>query len=64
MLDKQKLKIKIKKKNYIVIAIISCFVLILKQGMLNIRGGTAPPYLFQGSIAPSFQFTPIVGSIV
>jgi hypothetical protein len=48
MLGKRKLKI-----NYIVIAVNSCFVLILKQGMLNIRGGTAPPYLFQGAIAPS-----------
>jgi hypothetical protein len=34
MLDKRKFE----KKIYIVIAITSCFVLILKQGMLNIRG--------------------------
>jgi hypothetical protein len=30
----------------LVIAITSCFVLILKKGMLNIRGGTAPLNLF------------------
>jgi hypothetical protein len=43
MLDKRKLKIKILKKNCIVIPIINCFVLILKHVMLNIRGDTGPP---------------------
>jgi hypothetical protein len=52
MLDKRKLKIKL-KKNYIVIVITICFVLILKQSVLNIRGGTATPYLFQEAISPS-----------
>jgi hypothetical protein len=57
MLDKQKFKMKFKKKKNVIwvviaitiaiaIAIISCFLLILKQGMLNIRGGTPPPNLF------------------
>jgi uncharacterized membrane protein len=43
MLGKRKLRF---KNNVILIAITSCFVLILKQGMLNIRGDTAPPNLF------------------
>jgi hypothetical protein len=60
MLDKRKLKIKIKKKNCIVIATTSCLVLVLKQGMFNIRRGTALPDLFKGEIAPLHpQFTPM-----
>jgi hypothetical protein len=45
MLDKLKLKIIFKNKT-IVIVITSSFVLILKQGMLYIRGSTVPPNLF------------------
>jgi hypothetical protein len=42
MLDKRTFK----KNFFTVIATTSCFVLILKQGMLNISGGTALPNLF------------------